>query len=92
MKKLTAMIIPLALLLADFGEFAREQGCDYAACDMITDGYCFINSCKWEENPDGSFGGKAHAAYYHKLDGSMTQPEKVDAQILMSILQIAWIQ
>ena len=68
------------IVVADFEEFAKEQGCDYAECDMITDGYCFIRTCKWEEDTDKSFSGKAQATYYYKLDGSMAQPEKLDAK------------
>ena len=68
------------VVVADLGEFAKEQGCDYARGDMITDGYCIFQTCKWEENPDKSMSGRAQATYYYKLDGSMEQPEKVDAK------------
>ena len=68
------------VVVADFGEFAKEQGCDYAQCDMVTDGYCIFQTCKWVENPDKSMSGRAQATYYYKLDGSMEQPEKVDSK------------
>lgn len=68
------------IVVADLGEFAKEQGCDYAQCDMVTDGYVIFQTCKWEENPDGGMSGETQGTYYYKLDGSMEQPEALDAE------------
>ena len=67
----------------DFQKFAKDSGCDYASCNLITDGYCLLHTYKWEASPTGGVTGKAQAAYYYKLDGSMEQPEKVDAKGLI---------
>lgn len=68
------------VMVADFEEFAKEQGCDYAQCDMVTDGYVIFKTCKWEKKPDDSMSGRAQATYRYKLDGSMEQPEKVESK------------
>lgn len=64
----------------DLQKFAKDNGCDYALCEMITDGYCLLQTYKWKDSPTGGLTGSAQATYYYKLDGSMEQPEKVDAK------------
>lgn len=63
----------------DFGKFAKEKGCAYAECDMITEGYCLFRTYNYVADSNGGTTADEQGKYYYKLDGSMAEPEELDA-------------
>ena len=64
--------------ILDLSEFAKEQGMDFAMCDMIIDGYCIISLYAWVENAEGGIEGKFMQTYKYKLDGAMKEPARIE--------------
>lgn len=61
----------------DILKFAKENGGDYAYCDMIINGYCLFSLYRWEVSGN-SIVGTWMEQYRYKLDGSMKEPKKVE--------------
>ncbi len=72
------------VVLFDFTKFAKEQGTDFAMCDMIDNGICYVTTYKWVEmeNEDGlkSLQGEAVSTYLYKVDGSTKEPKLMEAE------------
>lgn len=72
------------VVIFDFTQFAKENGGDYAVCDMIDSGVCYITTKRWikVENSDGttSLTSEDVAYYLYKLDGSMEEPQLMKAE------------
>ena len=66
----------------DLTKFAKENGGDYAKCDIITDGFCLFSVYGWKiisEDGDSTESVSSHKGYYYyKLDGSMEAPERAE--------------
>ncbi len=62
----------------DMLAFAKETGGEFAACYMNTDGYCLIDTYRWETTSQGkdhtAMASKNIGTYLYKLDGSMDEP------------------
>lgn len=59
----------------DILRFTKENGGDYAHCDMIINGYCIFSLYRWEVSGDNVV-GTWMSQYQYKLDGSMKEPKK----------------
>lgn len=70
--------------LFDFSQFATEKNMDFAVCDMIDAGMCYVTVYRWVEmeNEDGSTGlqGEAVDTYLYKEDGSMEEPVLMESE------------
>lgn len=66
----------------DLNKFAKENGGDFAICNMITDGFCLFTVFGWEitsQGPDHTEQKTtSKGKYYYKLDGSMKAPERAN--------------
>ena len=63
--------------LFDILKFTKENGGDYAYCDMIIEGYCLFSLYRWEVSGDNIV-GTWMTQYQYKLDGSMKEPKKTE--------------
>lgn len=70
--------------LYDFRAFAKENGADYAHCQMITEGYLIFATAKWVSTGENTMEARTDEVYLYKLDGSMEIPQvlKNDGWIL----------
>lgn len=70
--------------LFDFSQFAVEKNLDFAVCDMIDTGICYVTLYHWieMEYEDGSKGLQAEAVetYLYKVDGSMAAPVLMESE------------
>ena len=66
----------------DLNKFAKENGGDFARCDIITDGFCLFTVLGWKvvsQGPDHTEQKTtSKGKYYYKLDGSMKVPERAN--------------
>ena len=66
----------------DLNKFAKENGGDFARCDIITEGFCLFTVLGWEvvsQGPDHTEQKTtSKGKYYYKLDGSMKTPERAN--------------
>lgn len=70
--------------LYDFSQFAVEKNLDFAVCDMIDNGMCYVTLYRWieMEYDDGSKGlqGEAVDTYLYKVDGTMEVPVLMESK------------
>lgn len=68
--------------LMDLNKFAKENGGDFAKCNIITGGFCLFTVFGWEvvsQGPDHTEKKTtSKGQYYYKLDGSMEAPERAN--------------
>lgn len=63
--------------LFDFRAFAKENGAEYANCQMITEGYLIFTTYRWVSTGKTSMTSESVESYLYKLDGSM-EPEVLE--------------
>lgn len=66
--------------MLDLLEFAKENGGDFAVCEMVTNGTLLFSTYGWVEQDEGEFGGSWLEYYTYPLDGSVSKPKAVDSK------------
>ena len=67
------------VIVLDLLAFSKENGGDYARCNLLTEGVCLFSVNHWSEVDDGdaaatTIQGKALEYYLYNLDGTMDEP------------------
>ena len=62
----------------DFTAFAKEQGADFAKCELVSEGYCIVSTNNYVLDDRYQTTSEQQACYAYRLDGSMEQPQKIN--------------
>lgn len=62
----------------DLYAFAKNQGGDFATCELITDGICIFAVYRWK-GTGGTVTSSKMNYYFYKLDGSMKEPADLES-------------
>lgn len=67
------------VILLDLLAFADAHGGDYVQSTLIANGYFLFSVYAWKDSGAGSLSGTWVETYVYKLDGSLDEPQAVDA-------------
>lgn len=62
----------------DFSAFAKEQGADFASCELVSEGYCIVSTNNYVLDDRNQTTSETQDFYAYRLDGSMEQPQKIN--------------
>lgn len=62
----------------DFSAFAKEQGTDFACCELVSEGYCIVSTNNYVLDDQNQTTSEQQDYYAYRLDGSMEQPQKIN--------------
>ena len=61
-------------VILDLLKFAKDQGCDFAQCDQMSNGYCVFSLYQWRESESDQLLSEWVGSYKFRLDGTMSEP------------------